>query len=172
MWKCSSIELDARGPWHLDGAPSIGEHARLPVAAEDLHLVRIAAGAEQQFATRRDAEVARMDACGVESHLGQCAIFVVHLPDSDAIALEAMRSIDELTIGRNVYVGAGSCIERVGLKCLDDAEFLFFILQHKDLAGELAQKVGIPAVGRPGQMARPGAWINLHVVGLGCRYCR
>ena len=160
------IELHARGSGHLDGTSGIGEQACLLVTTEDLHLVRITAGTEEKFSIGCDTEVARMDACGLESYLGQCAIFVVHLPDGDTIALETMRSIDELTIGRNVYVGAARGNERVGLQGLDNAEFLFFILQHKKLAGEFAQEVGVLAVGRPSQMTWTCSRIDLHVVGF------
>ena len=141
------IELHARGSGHLDGTSGIGEQACLLVTTEDLHLVRITAGTEEKFSIGCDTEVAWMDACGLESHLGQRTVFLVHLPDCDAITLEAMRSIDELAIGRDVNVGAASSIEGVGLQGLDNAEFLFFILQHKKLAGEFAQEVGVLAVG-------------------------
>lgn len=160
------IELHARGSGHLDGTSGIGEQACLLVTTEDLHLVRITAGTEEKFSIGRDTEVARMNACGLESYLGQCSVLLVHLPDCDAIPLEAMRGIDELAIGRDMNIGTTSCIERVGLQGLDDTQMLVFILQHEELAGEFAQEVGVLAVGRPSQMTWTCSRIDLHVVGF------
>ena len=166
------MELHARGSGHLDGTSRIAKQACLLVAAEDLHLVRITAGTKEEFSIGCDTEVARMDACGLESYLGQCAVLLVHLPDCDTISLETMRGIDELAIGRNMYVSAASRIERVGLQGLDNAEFLFFILQYKKLAGEFAQEVSVLAVGRPTQMTWTCSRIDLNVVGFCNRFDR
>ncbi len=160
------IELYARGSRHLDGTSGVGEQACLLVTTEDLHLVRITAGTKEEFSIGRDAEVARMDACGLESYLGQRAVFLVHLPDCDTISMEAMRGIDELAIGRDMNIGTTSCIERVGLQGLDDTQMLVFILQHEELAGEFAQEVGVLAVGRPSQMTWTSSRIDLHVIGF------
>ena len=124
------------------------------VAAEHLDDVAVAAGCEQEFPVGRDGEVARVRGGGLVARRGQRAVFFVDGEYGYPVTFQAVAGIEETAVGAEVDVRAAACMEVVGDNGLCLLQLSVGVAECRYHARKFVDEVGVPPVGRKGQVAR------------------
>lgn len=111
-------ELDANRLVYYDVLPGICQLSGFGIAFEHLYDVAVAAGYEQVFAIGGNVEVARVYTSQLVAGLCQGTFCRIYRKNADAVLLQSVAGIEESAVRADVYVGAASCVSRIGVDAL------------------------------------------------------
>ena len=98
-----------------DGLSCGGQGAGIGVAQVNLDSVAVATGHEQVAAVGREIEVTRMAARELIACGGEQSVAGVDGEEGYSLVLQAVGSVEESSVGTELYVGTPAGVYRVGL---------------------------------------------------------